>query len=76
MNEQLSDTQIQELQALLGYDDGTLFENVNRYVKYSENEISKLRAGGNRVVKYAQRLQEFVTQDKLMKIGLEEVASK
>lgn len=48
----------QECQRLLGYENGSLVENVRRYVAWSENEQRVLREGAKKVETYCQGLQE------------------
>lgn len=62
---------IAECQKELGYEDGTLLHNVRRYKAYCTNEIATLTRGGERLVRYAQKLQERLPPDQVYNWAIE-----
>lgn len=63
-------------QKLLGYEDGTLLENIARYKRYMESELHHANRGREGLMAYCEKLQEQVGEDKAVELGRELITAE
>jgi hypothetical protein len=61
-------------QIVLGYEDGTLLENIKRFTIWAGNEIEAHRRGNERLLAYCEALQKQIAEDVAHRIAKEVLA--